>query len=296
MLCRDAARRPYAGIGWYSSHPGAYAVTHQSLTPALYSLGRTSSAMGKILHSDDYVEYCRETANGLRDVQDLALRGRNMEAVTQRILQRVVAELKLVADDDLVDIGCGDGTLLGIAKRAGVHSAIGVIATEEEAAIVRQLGFQVLQGLTDHLPLPDDSASVVVCNNVLLIVPREKIPASLREIYRIARPDARIYLGEIPFVPGPPPEPEHDSWVQTLSYLYGKHGLRTALGMARRMAYWKLTGKPMVIRDGAAVAFYAQPEEFIALAENAGLTLVRHWPHDFPKNRHNYLFRKAAAP
>lgn len=146
-----------------------------------------------ITRSTDYVEYCRETARRLRNIQDLAPRGKNKEALTRRVKERIVREVALTADDDLIDIGCGDGTLLLPAKNAGVHSATGFHATEEEAAIVRKLGVDARQGFTDSLPLPDQSASVVVCNNVLLIVPRETIPASLLEFYRIAKPGARVH-------------------------------------------------------------------------------------------------------
>jgi ubiquinone/menaquinone biosynthesis C-methylase UbiE len=249
-----------------------------------------------ITRSDDYVEYCRETARHLRHPQDLALRGKNKEALTRRVQERIVREVALGAADDLIDIGCGDGTLLLLAKRAGVHSATGLHPTEEEAAIVRRLGLQVRQGFTDQIPLVDESASVVVCNNVLLIVPREKIPASLREIYRVAKPGARILIGEIPFEPGPPPEPEFATAHETLAYLYRRYGLRTCLGMLRRMIYWKLSGQPMTIRTGSQVSFYAQPQEFIALAQAIGLELVRSWQHEDPSNRYNYLFRKAEAP
>lgn len=95
-----------------------------------------------------------------------------------------------------------------MAARIGVRSATSLLATEEEVAVVRRLGLPLQQGLTDHLPVPDESSSVIDCNSVLLIVPRARIPASLREIYRVAKPGARIFLGEIPVEPGPPPEPE----------------------------------------------------------------------------------------
>jgi len=248
-----------------------------------------------IARSEDYVEYCREAARDLRDVQDLALRGKNTGEITRRINEHIAREVGLSPGDDLVDIGCGDGTLLRLAQESGVASAIGLLATEEEVAIVRRLGFRVQQGFTDRLPIADESASVVVCNNVLLVVPRERIPASLREIYRIAKPQARIFLGEIPFVPGPPPEPEFASVCETLSYLYRKHGLRTWFGMLRRIAYWKIAGKPMIIRGGASVSFFAGQQEFIAMVEAVGLELVRCWPHDWPVGRYNYLFRKGDA-
>jgi len=246
-----------------------------------------------ISRSEDYVEYCRETARNLRDVQDLALRGNHKQEITRRIQERILQEIELCPADDIVDIGCGDGTLLQMAQARGLRSAIGLLATEEEAAIVRRLGLQVQQGFTDQLPLSDESASVVICNNVLLVVPREKIPASLREMYRVAKPEARVFIGEIPLEPGPAPEPEFESAGATLVYLYRTHGVRTCLGMLRRMMYWKLTGQPMIIRGGSTITFYAQPQEFIAMAETAGLRILRSWPHqDWPANRYNYLFEK----
>jgi SAM-dependent methyltransferase len=248
-----------------------------------------------ITRSEDYVEYCREAARNLRDVEDLALRGRNTGEITRRVNANIVNEVALAAHDDLVDIGCGDGTLLRMARQSGVANALGLLATEEEAEVVRRCGLQVRQGFTHQLPIADESASVVICNNVLLVVPRDKIVDSLREIERIAKPEARIYLGEIPYVPGPDPEPEFATARETLSYLYSKHGLRTALGMLRRIVYWRLTGEPMIIRGGASVSFYAEPSEFIAMAEAVGLELVRYWPHDWPEGRCNYLFRKSGA-
>jgi hypothetical protein len=65
--------------------------------------------------------------------------------------------------------------------------------------------------------------------------------------------------------------------------------------MARRVVYWKVTGKPMVVHDGRQISFHATAEEFLALARDAGLAPVRHWQHDYPSTRNNFLFRKAAA-
>lgn len=246
-----------------------------------------------ISRSEDYVEYCRETARNLRDVQDLALRGKDKQAVTRRIQEKILQALDLQADDDLLDIGCGDGTLLRLAQERGVRRAAGLLATEEEAVIVRGLGLQARQGFSDKLPVADESVSVIICNAVLLVVPREKVPASLREIYRVAKPGARIFIGEIPLQPGPRPEPEFATVRETLAYIYRQHGLRAWAGMLRRILYWKLTRQPMVIRGGSTVAFYAQPAELVAMAEAAGLRFVRSWPHDdWPANRYNYLFRK----
>lgn len=245
-----------------------------------------------IVHSDDYVEYCRETAVRSKHLHDLASRGRGKEEITRLVQERIVREVELAPGDDLVDIGCGDGTLLRMATELGAHSAQGLHATEEEAALVRSLGFTVKQGLSHRLPISDATASVVVCNSVLLVVPRENIPDTLREICRIAKPGARVFLGEIPFVPGSAPEPQFENARDTLSYLYHKHGLRTWFGMLRRMTYSKVTGRPMIIHNGKKVAFYAEPEEFIAMTQAAGLRLVRYWQYEYIKTRNNYLFYK----
>ena len=158
---------------------------------------------------------------------------------------------------------------------------------------MRKLGLQVCPGFTDKLPLADQSASVVICNNVLLVVPRERILPSLRELYRLAKPGARVYIGEIPLEPGPPPEPEFATARETLGYIYRQHGWRAWVGMLRRMVYWKVTGESMVLRGGSTVSFHAEPAAFVAMGESAGLKLVRSWPHeDWPANRYNYLFRK----
>jgi ubiquinone/menaquinone biosynthesis C-methylase UbiE len=245
-----------------------------------------------ISRSDDYVEYCRETAKHARDLHDLALRGRDKKELTQLIHDHIVEAVELHSDDDLVDIGCGDGILLRMARDKGVRSAIGLLATEEEVALVRRTGLDVRRGLTDHLPLPDASASVVVCNSVLLIVPRERIPLSLREMFRVARPGARIFIGEIPRAEHQDPTPHFTTRRDALSFLYHHRGLRAWFGMLRRMAWWQITGKPVVIQPGTAVSFFAAPEEFISLAKDAGLQTVRYWESDYPKSRNNYLLRK----
>jgi len=245
-----------------------------------------------VSRSDDYLEYCRETANRARDPHDLALRGKNKQEVTRLIHERIAAAVGLQPGDDLVDVGCGDGTLLRMAQRAGAQTITGLLATDEEVAVLRRAGLDAKQGLTDQLPLPDECASVVVCNSVLLVVPREKIPASLREIHRIAKPGARVFLGEIPFVEPNDPTPQFASRREALSYLYDKHGLRTWFGMLRRMVWSALRGRPAVISPGTVISFYASPAEFIAMAQGAGLELVRYWQHDHPNTRNNYLLRK----
>jgi hypothetical protein len=103
-----------------------------------------------IVRSEDHVEYCRETAKSARTLHDLALRGREKEHVTRLIQERIAEAVGLGPHDDLVGIGRGDGTLLRMARQRDVRSAPGLLATEEEVALVCQTGLAARQGVTAH--------------------------------------------------------------------------------------------------------------------------------------------------
>jgi SAM-dependent methyltransferase len=207
--------------------------------------------------------------------------------------------MALCPEDEFVDIGCGDGFLLRLAIDRGVRSAIGLNATEEEVTPLCAVGLDVRLGRTDSIPLPDASASVVVCNGVLLLVPEGMMPKSLREIARICKPCAHVWLGEIPRVEEITSIPQHNSIPEMLWWLLRKRGLRSFLGMCRRLLTGVQRG-PVLVNPLAAV-FWAQPETFIEMAAKAGLRCERHFPHQTLDSnqrpcshptRHDYLFRK----
>jgi len=238
-------------------------------------------------------------ANGiLRHVRDIhKLSGRSDHAQTEFISHRILTELGIGTHDRLVDIGCGDGTLLRAALRAGVSNPIGLSGTEEESERLRALGLNVSQGLTDALPLPDRSVSAIVCHSVLHIVPAEKIPESLREIARIAEPEARIWIGELPRFREPASIRSFDTVPEMLWWLLRKRGLRTFLGMCRRLLSGAQQGP--VLRT--AQAFWAEPEQFARMAAEAGLTIERHFPNQIVDShqhvstsdaRYDYLLRR----
>jgi SAM-dependent methyltransferase len=234
----------------------------------------------------------------MRDLHSLAGRG-PFRRTTAFVNKRIFDELAFRPDDRFVDIGCGNGFLLQAARQAGVRTAIGFNATEEEVAAVRALGLDVRQGLTDSIPLPDSFASVVVCNSVLLLVPEAKMANSLREISRICEKNARVWLGEIPRVEEGTGLPVHHSIPEMLWWLLRERGVRSFLGMCRRLLTGAQRG-PVLVNSQAAI-FCAAPEAFIRMAREAGLRIERHFPHQtLDKNeksclhatREDYLFRK----
>jgi ubiquinone/menaquinone biosynthesis C-methylase UbiE len=202
-------------------------------------------------------------------------------------------------EDVFVDVGCGDGILLRLALAAGVKAAVGLNAGEEEVAPLRAQGLDARQAIAESIPLPNGFASVVVCNSVLLLVPEERMSDSLKEIARISKTDARIWLGEIPRVEEVTSVPKHKTIPEMLWWLLRKRGLRSFLGMCRRL----LTGsqKGPVIKSELAAVFFCLPEKFIQMAEEAGMIVESHSPHQtLDKDgkaiahpfRHDYFFRK----
>jgi len=234
----------------------------------------------------------------MRDLHELAGRG-PFRATTEYVNRRIFSELAFGPEDRFVDVGCGNAFLLRMALKKGVESAIGLSATDDEVAPLRALGLNVLKGVSHSIPLPDGCATVVVCSCVLLLVPEHKMLNSLREIARISAPGARVWIGEIPSVEEPSDIPQHESIPQMLWWLLRNRGLRSVLGMCRRLLTGDQKG-PVLVNTQAAV-YFAAPEEYIRLAREAGLRVERHFPHQtldrkqrpcVHETRHDYVFRK----
>ena len=231
----------------------------------------------------------------MRDIRKFSGRGKN-QTLTEFINDRILKELAIEPGDRLVDIGCGDGTLLRLAMLRGVSNVVGLSGSEEEAASLRTLGLRVSQAYTHSLPLPNNCASMVVCNGVLHIVSPDKVPASLREIARISEKGARIWIGELPRFREPTSVREFASYSAMLWWLLRNRGVRTFLGMCRRI----LSGKQQAPTLRTAQSFWSAPESFVTMASEAGLTVERHFPHQtldgghqpsLSSTRHDYVLR-----
>jgi SAM-dependent methyltransferase len=212
----------------------------------------------------------------MNDLHTLAGRG-PFRATTEFVNRRIFSELALGPDDRFVDVGCGNGFLLGLAQEKRVHSIVGLNATDEEVEPLRALGFNVVKGVSDSIPLPDGFATAVVCNSVLLLIPESNMLNSLREIARICAHDARLYVGEIPRIEEVSDIPKHETIPQMLWWLLRNRGVRSFAGMCHRLLTGTQRG-PVIVNPQAAV-FFATPERFISMAEQAGLRVERHFSH-----------------
>lgn len=113
--------------------------------------------------------------------------------------REVLAELVALDGQVVVDVGCGSGALVRWLAGQGAE-AVGVEV--EPAALARARaaepagGERYLEGGGQALPLPDDSADVVVFQQSLHHVPADSMDAALAEAARVARPGGTVYVQE----------------------------------------------------------------------------------------------------
>lgn len=254
-----------------------------------------------VLKTTNFVEFYRHIALS-SGVESLA--GRGDDAVgTAYANARILEALDPAPDDVLLDIGCGDGCLLRMAE-SRVRTCIGILPTAEEKAKLQAAypGLNVLVGVAQKLPIETESACLIVCNSVLfLLKSEENVVAALREIARVTRPGAKIWLGEIPSAN----EFQYfktycgSSVIGLLWHELRKKGLRAFLSTAKTLLK-ALIGRETLVLNACEI-FHAPPEKFIALAERCGLRPKAHFKYIRKDKsgkliespfRYNYVFTK----
>lgn len=257
-----------------------------------------------ILKINSAVERYRYFARPEFNIHTLAGHGEdglsNIEFVSTRILNTLSPD----DTDVIVDVGCGDGHLLAEAARRGAHG-IGVVPTPEEHARLKseRPGIHFLLGTAQHLPLDSRCASKIVCNSVLVLLENEcNVRSALREISRIARDGASIWLGEIPAA-----NELAEFRVYSGTSIAGllKHelkykGVRPFLATLKSIARSALGSETLLVNS--CPIFHASPQKLIAIAEDCGLR-IRSWhkhsrlDHGIEReslHRFNYIFTKVA--
>lgn len=89
--------------------------------------------MSPVFKVSNYVDAYRLRAKYSRDVHELDGR-RGFRRLTEFTNLQICESVHIDSVDSLVDIGCGDGCLLTMAKERGVQNAIGLSGSEEEAS------------------------------------------------------------------------------------------------------------------------------------------------------------------
>jgi 2-polyprenyl-3-methyl-5-hydroxy-6-metoxy-1,4-benzoquinol methylase len=127
-------------------------------------------------------------------------------------VRRWAAKAQIIArhtrpDAALIDIGCGNGSILRDLRELGLSNLSGLEISEYAVKRLREEGFRMYQGKLPEISAPSASFDVVIASQVLEHIIRRGTFA--REMSRIMKPGAQGFI----FVPndclGPIDEPEH---------------------------------------------------------------------------------------
>lgn len=118
----------------------------------------------------------------------------------QRLRERMLKFAALEAGENVLDIGCGTGTLAILAKRKvgdagivhGVDAAPEMIARARAKAARAGVDLVLADGAAQALPLPDSAVDVALSTLMLHHLPRKARPEIVREIKRVLKPGGRF--------------------------------------------------------------------------------------------------------
>lgn len=232
-----------------------------------------------IVKCRDHIEVYEQKARS-GDLHELSGRtGRG--DLTQFVAQSIAATLELQSADVLVDIGCGDGTLIGLVA-GQVARAVGILPTAAEVGRIQPLfagngRVEIRQGLSQETGLPPAVADKVVCNGVFLLLTATQVEQSFREIARIGKPGSTVFIGEVPCIDEFRDRTYGDSIRGWLWWVLRKQGVGAFAVRLRQTLVAAMSSEPMTIAP--KVHYFRDPAGFIALAQAHGLKLRTHFPH-----------------
>lgn len=221
--------------------------------------------------------------------------------LTGFVNEQIVAALDLDPDCSVIDVGCGDGTLLA-GMQGKIRDALGIVPSAEELARLEGAyhlpNLRFARGRADALPAADHSFDRVVINCVLLVLDEATVLRCLSELKRVARPGGLVWIGEVPDRDELAVRNRYrgQSLVGFLLHKWRHKGFKKAL---RKAISLMKAGKHAEVIFGQGM-FWKPAEPFQAWCREAGLELVwarRHREVDDAgrtresATRMDYLFR-----
>ena len=204
------------------------------------------------------------------DVRDLSGRQGRSE-LTDAISRHIVELLAPGSSARILDIGCGDASLLRILEREGHQGALtGVLPSPEEVQrLVESLALSgsridIVLGDTEKTGLAAGSYDIVIVNGVLHLAQPDP-HASLLEFHRLLSRGGTVFLGEIP---DRDEFSHHAQYTSAIDYLVHQRSPREFASGAARVARYAFTRRPFLERQ--STVFHATPTVFQGMLEAAG--------------------------
>ncbi len=256
-----------------------------------------------ILKAKDHVDSYRLLA-AAQDPHEMAGRGRH-RAFTDLVNRTIRERAGPWAGRRVLDVGCGDGSLLASLLAEGVAGAVGVSPNLEEVERLRdsRSGIEFRPGRLPRLDLAAGGFDVVVCNGVLLLLEDlAAAGAAVGEIARVAGPGARVWIGEVPEVDEIAADGRDygDSILRWLGHVLTHDGIGPFLRSARSVVRAAVGLQTMILHPKTCLAI--PPDRMESTAREAGLSVVWKGRHVQPGPeggvvgslyRWDYLFEKA---
>ena len=237
------------------------------------------------------------------DINEMSGRTKN-PSLTKYILKNIAKEVKNISGN-IVDIGCGDCSLYKILKENNhnISNYIGIVPTHEEykrlseeMASFKQI-VEIKKGFSDSLPISKNTADLVIINGVILILKnKEEVLRTIKEIKRICKKGAVIFIGEVPFVDEMKNIKYSDSIFAWLIYVLHNNGLKMFIRKIIYLIKCILTKEIFMITTKKII--YFEVEEFIKILNENGFKVIKSFPHKeidpngnklLSKTRYNYL-------
>lgn len=225
-----------------------------------------------LVRCQNYIEVYRQKAKS-KQINELSGRTGRPD-LTLSVNQHILQTLGTAPHEVIVDIGCGDGTLLRLAA-PHIRSGIGILPTPEEVTRLRQeLGnswanLNIQQGIATDTGLPANSADKIICNGVILLLESSQVDATLQEIVRLAKTGAPVWLGEIPEANEFIAKPYGDSIWRWLLWVLRHQGTRAFYQRCKQTLIGLCSAEPFIISP--KTLFYETEPCFIRRAQNFGL-------------------------
>ena len=225
-----------------------------------------------IIKTDSWIEVYRNRAKS-GDINELSGRTHRSD-ITQFVNSEIASKMEIESGDIVVDIGCGDGTLMQLLEMKGA-SGFGILPTSDEVERVQArfsepgTEIRIEKGLATNTNLPSNMANKVVCNGVFNLLGANDVDLALKEIARISKNNALIYIGEVPFCNEMDGKNYGDSLIKWLFWVLKNHGINQFLIRVIQTLKAVFSKEHLIIKPKGF--YYCTPDNFISKAKSYGL-------------------------